>query len=111
VRALDVLAPGGFGLLEPPESAGEPQPLAALDLDLVLVPGLGFASSGARLGFGRGYYDRALAPFADRDAPLRLGLCFAEFLDTAAIPTDTYDVPMHAIATERGITACRRPSP
>jgi 5-formyltetrahydrofolate cyclo-ligase len=102
VRSLDTLVPGGFGLLEPPPSE-RTHALTDRDVDLVLVPGLAFASNGARLGFGRGYYDRALASFAAIDPPLRLGLCFAAMLDAAEIPTDENDVPMHAIATEHGI--------
>ncbi len=104
VHSLDALAPGGFGLLEPPASAPT-HALTDRDVDLVLVPGLAFASNGARLGFGRGYYDRALASFAAAPPPLRLGVCFAAFLDTAPIPTDENDVPMHAVATEHGIVA------
>jgi len=107
VRALDVLAPGGFGLLEPPLDRDDPPlPLAAIDVDLVLVPGLAFARDGARLGFGRGYYDRTLAPFAAKDVPVRMGVCFAAFLDREPIPTDVHDVTMHAIATEHGVVAC-----
>lgn len=102
VHALESLVPGGFGLLEPPASE-HTHALTDRDVDLVLVPGLAFASNGARLGFGRGYYDRALASFVATDPPLRLGLCFSSFLDTSPIPTDANDVPMHALATEHGI--------
>jgi 5-formyltetrahydrofolate cyclo-ligase len=107
VRSLGVLAPGGFGLFEPPLDQNDP-PLAfaQTDVDVVLVPGLAFASDGARLGFGRGYYDRALAPFAKLRTPVRLGVCFTAFLDREPVPTDGYDVGVHAIATEHGLVAC-----
>ena len=105
VHGLAQLEPGGFGLLEPPSHAAN-VPLSAVALDLVLVPGLAFTSDGARLGFGRGYYDRALAPFANDETPLRLGVCFTAFLDRELVPTDAHDVPMHAIATEHGIVVC-----
>jgi 5-formyltetrahydrofolate cyclo-ligase len=53
------LRPGPHGLREPDPSRC---PLAAPgDIGLVLVPGLGFARGGARLGRGAGYYDRWLA--------------------------------------------------
>ncbi len=52
------LAPGEFGIREPAAHC----PVVALNrLDFVLVPGLGFASDGVRLGRGKGFYDRLLA--------------------------------------------------
>ncbi|MDT6980834.1 5-formyltetrahydrofolate cyclo-ligase [Levilactobacillus zymae] len=45
-----------FGLREPQDG-----PVIAPDaLDLIVVPGLKFAATGERLGFGGGYYDRYL---------------------------------------------------
>jgi 5-formyltetrahydrofolate cyclo-ligase len=112
VEDLRELAPAGFGLLEPPESAGKESlstPTAAAGIDLVLVPGLGFGRDGARLGFGKGHYDRALAPVRDLPAPLRIGLCLEGDLDPAEgrIPKEPFDVPMHWIATPDGLHFCR----
>jgi 5-formyltetrahydrofolate cyclo-ligase len=102
VHALDDLVPATFGLFEPAIATTS---LAELAPSLVLVPGLGFATSGARIGFGRGFYDRALAPLRERDACVRMGMCFATFLDPpeGPIPVLLHDVPMHQIATELGI--------
>jgi 5-formyltetrahydrofolate cyclo-ligase len=112
VHDLRDLAPAPFGLLEPRPRAGQPAvrtPNPAAGIDLVLVPGLGFTSAGARLGWGKGHYDRALAPVRDAAAPLRMGLCFAEELDPpeGRIPTDPHDVPMHWVATPDGVTFCK----
>lgn len=111
VEDLRELAPAGFGLLEPPESAGRESlstPTAAAGIDLVLVPGLGFGRDGARLGFGKGHYDRALAPVRDLPAPLRIGLCLEGDLDPVegSIPKEPFDVPMHWIATPDGLHCC-----
>jgi 5-formyltetrahydrofolate cyclo-ligase len=54
-----VLRPGPHGLREPDPAACPVVTPSAVDL--VLVPGLGFAPGGARLGRGAGYYDRWLA--------------------------------------------------
>ena len=107
VHSIDELVAAGFGLREPVVPAGAPS-LGALAPALVLVPGLGFAKSGARIGFGRGHYDRALAPLRARDECVRMGVCFASFVDPpeGVIPMDDHDVPMHQLATERGIIDC-----
>ena len=66
-----------------------------------------FSSAGARLGFGKGHYDRALAPVRDRAAPRRVGVCLRDALDPdGGVPSGPLDVPMHAIATEAGVITC-----
>jgi 5-formyltetrahydrofolate cyclo-ligase len=109
VHALSQLAPAPFGLMEPTGAPGEPAlTLGELAPALVLVPGLAFARTGARIGFGRGHYDRALAPLRDRDDCVRMGLCFAAFLDPpeGPIPMAAHDVPMHQLATELAQLDC-----
>ncbi|MBA3545371.1 MAG: 5-formyltetrahydrofolate cyclo-ligase [Nannocystis sp.] len=111
VADLRELAPGGFGLLEPPLPPGQAAlstPTAEAGIDLVLVPGLGFARDGTRIGFGKGHYDRALAPVRDQAAPLRIGVCLGGDLDPVEgqIPREPLDVPMHWVATPDGLHFC-----
>jgi 5-formyltetrahydrofolate cyclo-ligase len=63
---------------------------------LVIVPGLAFDAQGARLGRGRGWYDRALLrhPRAHR-----VGLAY-EFQVVPRVPEASWDVRMHAVVTD-----------
>ena len=104
---LATLEPGRMGLREPAiVGAGVTAPGPAEGVDLMLVPGLGFGSDGARIGFGAGHYDRALASRPRVELPLLVGVCLAEFLDPFAevIPMDEHDVRMDAVVTDRGWT-------
>lgn len=85
------LEPGQFGILEP-----SPQ-CVVLDvnlLDLLLVPGIGFAPAGQRLGRGKGYYDRLLA----KAHGVKCGVAF-DWQVTASIPTEPHDVLVNCIVT------------
>lgn len=85
----------GYGIPEPPASA--PQ-LPAAAIGAFFIPGLGFDDRGARLGYGAGFYDRALAG----SAALRIGLCF-DLQRIPALPEEPHDLRVHALLTERGL--------
>jgi len=96
-----------------PHGLWEPDParcrLAAPgELDLVLVPGLGFAPGGFRLGRGGGFYDRWLAglPAATRT----VGLAFACQL-CPGLPVEPHDRLVDHILTEAGWVDGARGSP
>jgi 5-formyltetrahydrofolate cyclo-ligase len=82
----------------------EPDPVQcafvdAEEIDLVLVPGLAFASGGLRLGRGGGYYDRWLAgkPPGGRC----IGVCFSCQIEPH-LPVLEHDQRMDQIVTEMG---------
>jgi 5-formyltetrahydrofolate cyclo-ligase len=66
-------------------------------LDLVLVPGLGFGSGGERLGRGGGYYDRALAAMPPE--VVRLGVCYALQI-REYIPRESHDRKVDRVITD-----------
>ncbi len=97
------LAPGCYGIPEP--IAGRREAVAAADIDLVIVPGVGFDWSGIRLGWGKGYYDAFLA----RDAAhaMKIGLAYEAQLLPLIRPGDS-DVSMDKIVTEERVIDCRK---
>jgi 5-formyltetrahydrofolate cyclo-ligase len=99
---MDELVVGKWKILEPPrerwgEAGKEVEPR---DLDLVMVPGVGFARDGARMGNGQGYYDRLLNQVRP-DAPL-IALAYEcqMFPELAVGPQDIY---MDKVITEKAV--------
>jgi 5-formyltetrahydrofolate cyclo-ligase len=78
-------------------------PVPYEEIDLIIVPGLGFDRQGNRLGRGGSYYDRFFAAHAIK-AP-KWGVCFSEQI-CPEIPHNERDVPMDAIVCEEGIIHC-----
>jgi 5-formyltetrahydrofolate cyclo-ligase len=102
LTSTDQLAVGMYKILEPKaelRGLAEHRVLAP-ELDLVMVPGVAFDRTGARMGHGFGYYDRLLQQ-ARADAPL-VALAFeCQLFDE--IPTQTHDIFMDKIITEKGV--------
>ncbi|MFZ1682376.1 MAG: 5-formyltetrahydrofolate cyclo-ligase, partial [Rhizobiaceae bacterium] len=58
---------------------------------------------GHRIGYGGGYYDRAIARLAARGlAPRLIGVAF-DCQEVEAVPAEPHDRPLHAILTESGL--------
>ena len=105
-RGYGDLAPGAFGLSEPgpacpalPRAGWDGGRAGALRLpDLITVPAVGISPAGARLGYGKGFYDRLLS-LPGWNGARRLALVFA--FQIADFPSGPLDVPMHGYATEK----------
>lgn len=89
------LIEGAYRIPEPPAEA----PLCTPDREtLCILPGLTFDPSGARLGYGKGYYDRFLADFE--------GMCIGavyECMRVREVPTEPHDRAVSLVFTERGV--------
>jgi 5-formyltetrahydrofolate cyclo-ligase len=90
------LSPGSFEILEP---SAKGLMAAPLDLGVMVVPGVAFDREGARIGFGKGYYDRALSGVT---CPI-VGLAFESQIYDGSIPVEPHDVRMTAIVTESAV--------
>ncbi|AJP71891.1 5-formyltetrahydrofolate cyclo-ligase [Sphingomonas hengshuiensis] len=95
----DVLVAGAFGLLQPDAAMPDCIP------DIILTPLLGFDRRLNRIGQGAGFYDRAFARFENA---LRIGVAWS-VQEAPAIPADIWDVPLHAVITERGMICHEEP--
>lgn len=84
------LLKGPYGILEPVMK----QHLDVSDIDVVIVPGLAFDKTGARLGRGKGYYDRFLKTVSQDTASI--GLAF-DFQVLPRVPTARYDVSVNTV--------------
>ena len=95
------LAANRYGIPEP--QCTPDQTLGAEDLDVVLLPLLGFDRRGNRLGFGGGYYDHSFAFLRGRVGvarPVLVGIAYA-WQELPAITPEPWDVWLDYVATDR----------
>lgn len=99
VASLSELAPGAYDIKEP--AAGKaPERAGPGFFDLAVVPGVAFDLSGARLGYGKGYYDRVLAGLG---CPIVALAYEFQVLKDVRIPVEPHDVRVSAIVTEKRV--------
>jgi 5-formyltetrahydrofolate cyclo-ligase len=92
-----------FGIPEPALQRRDACPL--LTIDVILMPLVAFDDLGNRVGMGGGYYDRTFANLRRCErlrGPLLIGTAFA-FQRREQLCANTWDIPMHGVATEQGL--------
>ena len=89
VLSLDHLHTGSLGITEPHEGSV----VMPSNDTLTLVPGLAFTHQKARLGRGKGYYDRFLHMYRES---CTLGICRKHQL-LKSIPTDQWDIEVNGL--------------
>lgn len=108
--AGEAVQPNRFGI---PEPAAPREWFAPFQLDLVLVPLLGFDRHGHRLGYGGGWYDRSFAFLAEQarpTEPLLVGIAY-DFQELPAIKPEAWDVRLDFVATDRELIDCHPEAP
>lgn len=70
--------------------------------DIILAPVLGFDKNRNRLGYGGGYYDRAIAGLKSEKNVKFIGLGYS-FQELNAVPSEPHDVPLDMMITDKGI--------
>ncbi|MFQ5465661.1 MAG: 5-formyltetrahydrofolate cyclo-ligase [Thermodesulfobacteriota bacterium] len=117
VTGPEDLGPGSYNIAEP---AGIHDAAAPGELDLIVVPGVAFDLTGARLGYGKGYYDASLRA-APAPGPGRAGgtaggekaagtppgpvvaLAYEFQVYGGTIPVEDHDVRVDTLVTEKRV--------
>lgn len=86
----------GFGLLEPSDGNRQVFPEA------LIVPLVAYDRAGGRLGYGKGYYDRAIASLSEKQTIMTIGVAFA-IQEVKSIPLEPHDRSLDMIVTDAGI--------
>ena len=103
VRGAD-LVDMGFGTYGPGPDAEVLQPV------LMLVPLAAFDARGHRIGYGAGYYDRAIAKLQAGPQPPRLvGIAF-DCQEVDAVPNQPHDIVIPEMLTESGLRRLGQPA-
>ncbi|MBI3317056.1 MAG: 5-formyltetrahydrofolate cyclo-ligase [Candidatus Omnitrophica bacterium] len=84
---------GAYGIEEPKVVSSRRG--KAGEMDLVIVPGVAFTKSGARLGRGGGYFDRLLKKIP----AVKIGVAFREQI-VKSLPMKPHDVRMDKVVTD-----------
>jgi len=79
-------------------------PFSPVNIDMVIVPGVVFDRKGNRLGFGGGFYDRFLGKLSDKTELVALAF---ELQLVENVPSQSHDVAVDYLITERGIIKCK----
>ena len=88
------MRPDSFGVLAP-----NPPIIQPVIIDTAIVPGLAFSPDGARIGYGKGHYDRF---FAQHVVETKIGIAFdCQIIEQ--IPADALDCPMDWVISESRI--------
>jgi 5-formyltetrahydrofolate cyclo-ligase len=96
----DPLVQAVFGTFEPKAERQEVEP------DVVLAPLVAFDAAGFRLGYGKGYYDQALARLRRKKQIVAVGLAF-EAQRVGNIPRTPRDQRLDYVLTEAALVVGR----
>jgi len=105
ITSLDNLEESKYGILEPSiyKKAIEPN-----EIDLIIVPGVGFDRCGGRIGYGAGYYDRYFKKINKENLVDIKKVALAYDLQILEqVPMDEFDVPIDYILSENQSINCR----
>ncbi|SFB53161.1 5-formyltetrahydrofolate cyclo-ligase [Rhizobium sp. NFR07] len=99
------LVGGVFGTVGPGPDAAQLEP------QIMLVPLAAFDARGHRIGYGGGYYDRAIHRLQQKGLnPRLIGIAF-DCQEVASVPEEPHDIRLDAVLTESGLRPFGEQSP
>ena len=102
MESLEEMVVGKWNILEPPKELwGNPEKeVTPEELDMIMVPGVGFDRDGGRMGNGQGYYDRTMEKV--RSDCFLIALCYeSQLFDNILVAP--HDVYMDKVVTEKEV--------
>lgn len=99
VKQLTDLQPGYGGIHEPDDRSS--RAAVFVDGDLILVPGWTFDLYGARIGSGKGFYDKFLATIAP--GVIRVGVGWGSQVSSQRLAQGPHDIRLQLLCTELGV--------
>jgi len=102
VDDIATLEDAGYGFAEPPKEAPD-----ATALDVIVVPALAVDPTGHRIGYGAGFYDRALPSVAPPGVAIAVAY---DYQLVAEIPFTPGDVQVAWVVTDTRVLDARAPT-
>jgi len=96
IKSLEKLKKGPFGIDQPAEE--DIKSINLEEIDLIIVPAVGFDKQNLRLGRGKGCYDKFLAQ-DELSKTDTIGLAF-HFQIVDSLPKDPHDLPVVKVLTD-----------
>lgn len=96
IKSQNLTTKDRFGIYQPGPKCEE---MPMKEIDIIVVPGVGFDINKNRLGVGTGYYDR----FLSKSSGLSIGLAFDFQIMEETLPIEEHDRPMNLVITEKRI--------
>lgn len=109
IHDISELSSGYMGIPEPVPSRTRNMGLNEIDIEI--IPGIGFDLKGNRLGYGAGYYDKLLSHKSKRLSKTKgrittIALAFEEQI-AEKIPSEPHDIRVDIIVTEKRLIKCK----
>ena len=93
INNTDKLQIGSYNILEPQNGTVYQDSTNSI----MLVPGIAFSTQGARIGFGKGFYDKYLS---QHNSIFKIGIAY-DWQITKSWVTNEFDINMNMIITEK----------